>query len=176
MIQALDSWLQHSADREPQLDSHNPATGIDLAFDNYGTQFFELYTADLDGAAGGSLDAAGKPIVNDLRYWNSRLTAADLPGDYNFNGTVDAADFVAWRKNFGSGKALPNDDTAGVDSNDFLRWRHNFGQTASGSGSRLISTAQSPIPEPATLFNLGMAAATLLCLRQRYLKPKTGCG
>jgi hypothetical protein len=176
MIQALDSWLQHSADREPQLDSHNPATGIDLAFNNYGTRFFELYTADLDGAAGGLLDAAGKSIVNDLRFWNSRLTAADLPGDYNFNGTVDAADFVAWRKNFGNGKALPNDDTAGVDSNDLLRWRHNFGQAANGSGSGLISTARLPIPEPAILFNSGIAAAILLCLRQRYLKPKTGCG
>jgi hypothetical protein len=167
MIQALDSWLQHSSDREPQLDSHNPATGIDLAFNNYGTRFFELYTADLDGAAGGSLDAAGKSIVNDLRFWNSRLTAADLPGDYNFNGTVDAADFVAWRKHFGSVKALPNDDTAGVDSNDLLRWRSNFGQAASGSGSGLISSAQLPIPEPATLFNLGMTAAILLCLPRR---------
>jgi hypothetical protein len=166
MIQALDSWLQHSADREPQLDSHNPATGIDLAFDNYGTRFFELYTTDLDGASNGSLDAAGKSIVNDLRYWNSRLMAADLPGDYNFNGVVDAADYVAWRKNFGNAKALPNDDTAGVDSNDLQRWRLNFGQSASGTGSEFLATSQSAIPEPATIFNLGMGAAILLCLRR----------
>ena len=86
MIQALDSWLQHSADREPQLDSHNPATGIDLAFDNYGTRFFELYTADLDGATTVRSMRRARPLINDLRYWNSRLTAADLPGDYNFNG------------------------------------------------------------------------------------------
>src|SRR6185369_3561641 len=89
MMQALDSWLQHSADREPQLASHNPATGMDFAFNDYGTRFFELYKTDLDGAVNGAVDAAGKPLLNDLRYWNSRLTAADLPGDYNSNGVVD---------------------------------------------------------------------------------------
>src|SRR5262245_47105933 len=142
MMQALDSWLQHSADREPQLDSHNPATGIKLGFDNYGTRFFELYVADLDGANSGAIDAAGRPLSNDLRYWNSRLTAADLPEDYNFNGSVDAADYAAWRKSFGHADSLPNDDTSGVQADDYARWRSNFGAVASG-GASLSGTVQS---------------------------------
>jgi hypothetical protein len=79
MMQALDSWLMHSTDREPQLDSHNPATGIQLAHELYGTRYFELYTTDLDGAAGGALDAAGHLIVDDLRYWNTTLTSVPEP-------------------------------------------------------------------------------------------------
>lgn len=154
MIQALDSWLQHSADRESLLDSHNPATGVSLAYNNYGTRFFELYTADLDGANNGSLDAAGKPLINDLRYWNSRLTAADLAGDYNFNGKVDAADYVNWRKMVGSAAALPNDDTAGVDTGDYIRWRASFGQSASESASAGVAVVEMSVPEPAAATNL----------------------
>jgi hypothetical protein len=149
MMQALDSWLQHSLDREPQLDSHNPATGIDLAFGHYGTRFFELYVADLDGAANGALDAAGRPLLNDLRFWNSRLTAADLPGDYNFNGAVDAADYVMWRKHLNDSESLPNDDTVGVQADDYVRWRSKFGQAASASA--LGVGAESTVPEPAAV-------------------------
>ncbi len=161
MIQALDSWLQHSPDREPQLDSHNPATGIQLAFNHYSTRFFELYIADLDGATNGVLDAAGRPLINDLRFWNTRLTAADLPGDYNFNGTVDAADYVVWRKNVGSADSLPNDDTDGVHSDDYTRWRLNFGKTTA-TGSALSATRPLAVPEPATVLTLSMGATIAL--------------
>jgi hypothetical protein len=165
MIQALDSWLQHSADRESLLDSHNPATGISLAYNNYGTRFFELYTADLDGANNGSLDAAGKPLINDLRYWNSRLTAADLAGDYNFNGEVDAADYVNWRTMVGSASPLPNDDTAGVDTGDYVRWRSSFGQAASASAASM-SSAPVLVPEPTT-FGICVLIAALVPIVSR---------
>lgn len=163
MMQALDSWLQHSADREPQLDSHNPATGIRLAVNNYGTRFFELYVADLDGANSGAVDAADKPIVDDLRYWNSRLTAVDLPGDYNFNGTVDAADYVIWRTQLNSPESLPNDDTAGVDANDFGRWRLNFGQPAGGVGAGSLTGAALSVPEPGSIVALWVGMAISVC-------------
>lgn len=80
MMQALDSWLQHAPDRDPQLMSRNPATGIRLGFENYGTRFFELYIADLDGAVNGAVDAAGRPLIDDLRYWNTLLTTVPEPG------------------------------------------------------------------------------------------------
>ena len=73
MLQALDSWLIHSPEREPQLDSHNPATGIELAYETYGTRFVELYVADLDGANADPL------LGNDLRYWNTTLTTVPEP-------------------------------------------------------------------------------------------------
>ena len=45
-----------------------------------------------------------------------------LTGDYNVNGTVDAADYVVWRKGSG-GTFTPA---------DYGVWRANFGATGSG--------------------------------------------
>jgi hypothetical protein len=80
-------------------------------------------------------------------------------GDYNENGVVDAADYVVWRKNLGSGTSLPNDDTAGVGADDYTRWQAQFGVMA-GSGAGL-GTA---VPEGAAgaialvaLFTVGVA-------------------
>src|SRR5262249_12644601 len=52
--------------------------------------------------------------------------------DFNGNATVDAADFVAWRKNFGiaSGAAKAQGDANGdgaVDSADYDIYRSQFG-------------------------------------------------
>lgn len=74
MMQALTSWVEPFTGSPESVASRNPATGIALAYDNYGTRFFELYVSDLDEAAGGGLDAAGHSIAEDLRQWNARLT------------------------------------------------------------------------------------------------------
>jgi hypothetical protein len=68
-----------------------------------------------------------------------------VPGDYNENGIVDAADYTVWRNKLGSGTSLPNDDTAGVGADDYTRWKTHFGQSGgSGSGATVA------VPEPAT--------------------------
>jgi len=69
-----------------------------------------------------------------------------VPGDYNFNGIVDAADYTVWRDHLGSATALPNDDTPGVGNDDYARWKSHFGQVAGRGGGQL-----SPIPESASL-------------------------
>lgn len=154
MMQALDSWLQHQPDREPQLDSHNAATGIALGYSNYGTRFFELYVSDLDGANSGALDAAGRPIVDDLRAWNSTLTSAiTLPGDYNADGVVDGRDYVVWRDGLGGVVPLPNDASVGVAADDYQRWRSYFGESVSGG------VAQGAVPEQTTTISLLVAIA-----------------
>ncbi|MCC7474134.1 MAG: autotransporter-associated beta strand repeat-containing protein [Pirellulales bacterium] len=69
------------------------------------------------------------------------------PGDFNNNSTVDAADFVVWRK-AGPTDTLPNDPTPGVvDSTDYDVWRANFGSTASGVGTadKLIVSAANAL-------------------------------
>jgi hypothetical protein len=93
MAQALDSWLAHRPDRDPQLLSLNPATGIALAFNAYGTRFFELYVPDLDGAASGARDAAGRLIGDDLRHWNALLNPVLCVPDFNADGIVDFFDY-----------------------------------------------------------------------------------
>ncbi len=59
-------------------------------------------------------------------------SVAGVPGDYNGNGTVDAADYVLWR----NGGPLQNEvDTPGtINAADYAAWRARFGNTA-GSGS-----------------------------------------
>ena len=55
-----------------------------------------------------------------------------LPGDYNNDGTVDAADYTVWRDNLGSTQFLPNDITPDVvDQSDYDVWFANFGATQS---------------------------------------------
>ena len=53
------------------------------------------------------------------------------PGDYNSDGTVDAADYVVWRTSDGT---QPGYDT----------WRGHFGETA-GSGSVTSVTISEPV-------------------------------
>ena len=67
-------------------------------------------------------------------------TVPGLAGDYNVNGVVDAADYVLWRNNLGSGTSLPNDDSPGVGPDDYYSLRTQFGKTAgSGSGTERMT-------------------------------------
>ncbi len=58
-----------------------------------------------------------------------------LPGDYNVDGHVDAADYVLWRKNLGSVTPLPNDNGIGtpITQQHYDLWRHNFGEIATAA-------------------------------------------
>lgn len=148
MIQALDSWLVHRPERDAQLDSLNPATGIELAYDAYGTRFFELYIADIDGAASGALDAAGRPIIDDLRAWNSLLAEPLHNADFNDSGTVDAADLTHWQTGFGAANgAEPTQGDANgdqkVDGVDFLIWQRQLAAPNSAGQSLAIPEPQS---------------------------------
>jgi hypothetical protein len=87
----------------------------------------------------------------------SSLLPPDLPGDFNFDGNVDAADYVVWRKTDGS--------QAGYDA-----WRGNFGASLGpGSGSALPFTEplSAAVPEPATLLPIIFMAAVVLARQRR---------
>jgi hypothetical protein len=94
--------------------------------------------------------------VSDLLSRNGNFTLRQqpvpLPGDYNRDGTVDAADYVVWRKTDG----MP----AGYDT-----WRANFGHT---SGSSSVAGANATVPEPKTLAML-IVAAVGIRLRRRQI-------
>lgn len=82
-------------------------------------------------------------------------TAIAIPGDFNHDGVVDAADYVVWRSGFGTT----------YTQGDYNAWRTHFGQTA-GSGSGGIRSVA--IPEPTTLVLMIFAAASS-CLRRRRI-------
>jgi T5SS/PEP-CTERM-associated repeat protein len=149
----LDGTLQVSF-----IDGFSPPTGATV---------FEVVHAD--GGVIGSFDTLLLPPLPDGSAWAFAetsvsffliLQSATLPGDYNASGTVDAADYVLWRK----GGPLQNDATPGVQSNDYDVWRAHFGQT-SGSGSG--ASANVAVPEPATLMVLVIAAAGVCSRRRR---------
>jgi hypothetical protein len=88
-------------------------------------------------------------------------TVVGVPGDYNNNGVVDAADYVLWRK----GGPLQNEvDTPGtVNAADYTAWRARFGNT-SGSGASLGAAA---VPEPGTILLTIVGLASICAVNRR---------
>jgi hypothetical protein len=80
-----------------------------------------------------------------------------LAGDYNNDGTVNAADYTVWRNNLGQpAGTLPNDSVGGViDHDQYDLWKTTYG-SANGSG---LGAAIVPEPSAAAL---AMAASLLL--------------
>jgi hypothetical protein len=79
--------------------------------------------------------------------------SADLPGDYDRNGTVDMADKLVWRAGFGSISNLAADGNQDgrVDSIDYVVWRNNLGKTAASAAAILTPTSGDAEPVSATL-------------------------
>jgi hypothetical protein len=107
-----------------------------------------------------------KPATSNLTLYidNVRIgmTPAAVPGDYNGNGTVDAADYVLWR----DGGPLQNEvsDPGTVSGADYDAWRARFGNPSAGSGGSL-----GAVPEPAAgLTLLFVAGACVLATRRGH--------
>jgi hypothetical protein len=83
---------------------------------------------------------------------------AVVPGDYNGNGVVDAADYTTYRDALGTNTTLPNDTTPGsVTTADYAVWQTNFGQ-----GGPSPATA---VPEPAAACLLVLGCAGFAAMR-----------
>jgi hypothetical protein len=89
-----------------------------------------------------------------------------IVGDYNDDGTVDAADYVVWRNNLGTTITLPNDDSPGsVLAVDYDRWKANFGKNSGGGASLSV-----PTPEPTTIASALLVAALSASTTRRRSK------
>jgi hypothetical protein len=139
-----------------------------------GTFMFTGGTGQFAGAAGeGILDVtitlSSFPTTTGTveHDWHGSITlpAVPLPGDYNGNGNVDAADYVVWRTTLGqtgAGLAADGNGDNQVGPDDYDVWRANFGATTS-SGS--VSSEQVAAPEPTTFTLVLLAVA---CRIRRY--------
>jgi len=110
-------------------------------------------------------------VVTSSNVTSLTLTPV-LPGDYNQNGVVDAADYTVWRDNLGSDTAIVNDDTPGVMADDYDRWKAHFGETA-GNGSASDTQFSTAVPEPATLVLLEMEAIGICLFWDRTARANT---
>jgi hypothetical protein len=96
-----------------------------------------------------------------------------LPGDYNQNGVVDAADYVVWRSTLGErGLSLAADGNGNneIDTGDYDVWRAHFGQTAGSAGADASAgvAAEPPstaVPEPSAICLCAVVAAALTVVR-----------
>lgn len=100
----------------------------------------------------------------DVQYPTNQavLAVEGILGDYNLNGTVDAADYAVWRDTLGSTTDMrANGDNTGasmgiIDAADYALWRANFGMVAPIPGGGAGEAALAAVPEPTT--------ASLLCV------------
>ena len=86
------------------------------------------------------------------------LAIPGLPGDFNQDGSVDAADYVVWRK-------------GAYTQADYQVWRAHFGQTAfSGTAIPSAGSLSAAVPEPPTVL-LFLAGILAMCLRRGAIEP-----
>jgi autotransporter-associated beta strand protein len=89
---------------------------------------------------------------------------AGLPGDFNSDGKVDAADYVTWRKNEIANLPLPNDGGAMNQAVRYTLWQTNFGNPpGAGSGHGLGGAA---VPEPSAIALLAIGLLAIGCRRR----------
>jgi autotransporter-associated beta strand protein len=113
-------------------------------------------TGQFANAAGGTrvptADLAGSFLVNyDAAQSAVKLSsyAAAIPGDFNFDLSVDHDDLVEWSENYGTT----------MNGRDFLTWQRNFGTTAQ-------TATNVAIPEPSSAALLFLAAMGLIARRK----------
>lgn len=103
-----------------------------------------------------SLDAAA---LQDIGWSVVPPVIPPLPGDYNDDNIVDAADYTIWRDSLGTANVIGN----------YAEWKANFGQVL-GSGSlatiKFSSQPQHSIPEPG-----GATVAFLLLFAACAIRP-----
>jgi endonuclease I len=92
--------------------------------------------------------------------------AANLAGDYNLDGSVDAADYVVWRATNGQGvtpySGADGDGSGMVDDLDYLVWTSHYGEAAGAAGAHVTM-----VPEPGSLW---LAFVALIVWRVKNLR------
>ncbi|MCC7087123.1 MAG: PEP-CTERM sorting domain-containing protein [Pirellulales bacterium] len=146
-----------------------PSVGQQFTIVNYGNLAGTFATFDtlVDSPMGAnsvnlSIDygtGAGSAIVLTVDS-----LVASHPGDFNGDGSVDGADFVAWQTNFptASGATLGQGDANGdgaVDGADFVIWQTHFPYTP-GPGTM-------PVPEPTAILLASLGGILAFILRRR---------
>jgi hypothetical protein len=112
-----------------------------------------------NGAVQGLASVPANQVIN--------LVENVLPGDYNRNQVVDAADYTVWRDLLGatgSDLAADGNNDHMVTELDYDVWRTNFGVTAVGAAS-LAHLASVPEPTAILLAVVGQLIVTVLFLR-----------
>ena len=92
------------------------------------------------------------------RAYETKISLAGLPGDYDGNGSVGTSDYTVWLSSLGqsgAGMAADGNDDQIINQADYDIWISNYGNTMDGE----LLTITKVIPEPATAVLLIMLVA-----------------
>jgi hypothetical protein len=117
-------------------------TDVTLPVDSAGRINFAGFYGDYD------VTINGQTYGLSLKKGTTNYSLVVAPGDYNADGTVDAADYVVWRASAGSTTDLRADGNGDlvIDEHDYTVWQSRIG-TIYGSGSAVSAI----VPEPSGL-------------------------
>lgn len=110
---------------------------------------------DADIAALAAAGNAGSLALTGVAFFDNYVVRGSLPGDFNDDGTVDAADYTTWRDGLG----------ATYTAADYQVWRNKYGTSLSLPAGSLNAVSS---PEPTALALALLAAAGLAGPRGRY--------
>jgi hypothetical protein len=165
--------------RSVDISGHTAIVGAPVANDGFGAVYlFDVTTgqellkitapdpAPVRGFGRSIAIDGNRAIVGAMPGFNSRGAAyvfdiTRLPGDFNNDGTVDAADYVVWRNGLGTTYTQV----------DYNAWRANFGRSAAGAVSATAgvpSSANPAVPEPTAGVSLAIAAISLVVASSRF--------
>ena len=91
-----------------------------------------------------------------------------VDGDYNQDGTVNAADYTVWRNHLGQVFDLPNRNPANmgaISQADYAFWKSNFGDTSGSGGGSIAGTAS--VPEPNAIILIVVCASLISATTRR---------
>jgi endoglucanase len=98
------------------------------------------------------------------------VESPDVPGDFNRDGAVDAADYIVWRRKLDQavnpGAGADADRNGIVQQADFEIWRAHFGMSA-GSASSTLDSFEAPEPPSFAVLTTLLAAASALRIPRR---------
>lgn len=158
----VDDGTELSTDGATQLATMQGGAGVTENFAQVTWTTVSAPTIEFGLEAGGGdfleLKSAGVLVGTIAGTFNTTGVfppTGGTPGDFNNDGSVDAADYALWRNSVGDPDGtLENDGdlTGDIGPAHYNLWRSHYGES-----SALVSPG-SPAPEPS---GLGMAIATL---------------
>lgn len=142
----LDTTGAMIADAQATLDVTEAVQAWQGGSSNFGLNVRAVDTTD--GWAinfTGSADPSAVPrlVIN----YTTDVIAPTEDADFDADGDVDGADFLAWQQNFGAGSTLAQGDANGdnaVNDADLTIWKQQFGGVAS-------AVTANAVPEPTAL-------------------------
>ena len=128
----------------------------------------------------GPSDVYGTSIPQGVQADIGAAEFVPLPGDYNSDGNVDAADYVVWRKSLDQAELALAADGNGdgeVNEEDYAVWRANFGRSLlSGASVAAAATTLPAIPEPSSflLFVIALVGGNPARSKYRLASNRSG--